>query len=546
MALAPPVALAAIAVLLTARGISDGDFRYSDASRHAMDGVFIHDFVRDLPESLYHPLDYAIRYYAHYPALGVVLYYPPFFAMVEAAFFAIFGISVFTAHLTVVAFAVLAVVMAYKLVSRIAGRRVAFLGAALFISLPTVVFWSRQVMLEMPTTAMILVATYFFYKYTELGRPRDAVWTALTTVAAMMTKQPAMFIVPAFGVYLLVRRRWDLLRCWGFWVGAGSTTVILVSYVIVLVRYSHYYSVAHVGQGFAHKLETTVAAWLAFAGVLLIVAVIGAAVACLVWEWRRPQAPGLWLLAIVAVVFFAGSVYAGARVPRYAMPVIPLVVCFVPEVLRRMHVLARLPVFVAVAAGVLALAAVSFAQPVPIVRGYRDAAASILAHNGDKPFFLFDGVRDGDIIFYTRQMDPSRRLYALRGSKMLYTFASMKQFGYQELVTTREELIRFIRDYGIRVVAVEDRDLADTQPGKVLREALRDPALFECAGAIPVRAPGTRLDNLTVLVYVSRSNGKPSQEFLTIPLPGLQRTITVPIDGKGAPKIVHAPWKSAP
>lgn len=28
--------------------------------------------------------------------------------------------------------------------------------------------------------------------------------------------------------------------------------------------------------------------------------------------------------------------------------------------------------------------------------------------------------------------------------------------------------------------------------------------------------------------------------------PGLQRTVTVPLDGKGSPKIQYTPWKSAP
>jgi hypothetical protein len=543
LALVPPLALAALAVVLTTRGIGNGDFRYSDASRHAMDGVFIYDFVRDLPGSLSHPLDYAIEYYAHYPALGIVLYYPPFFAIVEAAFFAVFGISPFTARLTVVAFAVLAVVMGYKLLGRIADRKVAFLSMALFISLPAVVFWSRQVMLEMPTTAMILTAAYFFLKYTELGRPRDAIWAALATVAAVMTKQPALFIVPAFAVYLVVRRRWDLLRRWEAWAGTGIVAVALGPYFVLSFLHTHLltHSIG-TSRFFDDTVPNLVGSFAEALSLPLAVAAVATAIAVLVWEWRRSRRPGVWLLAVLVVVFFAESVYLGAALPRYVLLGVPFVVCFIPLLLDRTGLLERRAVLGAAALGVLAMAAASYAQPVPVKQGYREATASILARNDGRPFFLFDGFRDGDVVFYTRQMAPSENLYVLRGNKMLYTFASAKRFGYQEFITTREGLVRFIHDYGIRVVAVEDRDLADTQPGRLLREVLKDPDLFECVDTIPIRAPESRLDGLNVLVYVSRNGKKSTRDFLTIPLPGLQRILTVPVDGKGRPEIIYAPW----
>ena len=102
-----------LTVIIVGRGLTDGGFRYPDASRHAMDGALVHDFVADLPASAAHPLDYALEYYAHYPALGFGLYYPPLFAVVESGFFAVFGLSAATARLTVLAFAVLAVTLLY-------------------------------------------------------------------------------------------------------------------------------------------------------------------------------------------------------------------------------------------------------------------------------------------------------------------------------------------------------------------------------------------------------------------------------------------------
>lgn len=80
-----------------------GDFWFSDASRHAMDGVFYYDLIRAMPVT--HWKQWAMDYYIQYPAVSV-LFYPPLFALAEALFYALFGVSHSTAQLTVSAFLV--------------------------------------------------------------------------------------------------------------------------------------------------------------------------------------------------------------------------------------------------------------------------------------------------------------------------------------------------------------------------------------------------------------------------------------------------------
>jgi hypothetical protein len=140
--------LVLLTVMLATKGITDGTFRFSDASTHAMDGAFLLDSIVELPQFINDPFGYAAEYYAHYPALGIPFYYPPFFAIVEAVLFGIFGVHIIVARMTVVVFAILAVLMTYKLLKLIAEERAAILGAGLFIALPEVVYWSRQVMLN--------------------------------------------------------------------------------------------------------------------------------------------------------------------------------------------------------------------------------------------------------------------------------------------------------------------------------------------------------------------------------------------------------------
>ena len=63
-----------------------GDFSWSDAPRHALNGAFIMDLVHD------HPAAWAVDFYIRYRAV-TILFYPRFFYIFEAAFYAIFSVS---------------------------------------------------------------------------------------------------------------------------------------------------------------------------------------------------------------------------------------------------------------------------------------------------------------------------------------------------------------------------------------------------------------------------------------------------------------------
>src|SRR5690348_1052986 len=84
--------------LLFWRALDAGEFWWTDESRHAMNGVFFLDLWRDLP--FQKPYEYALQYFAQYPALALN-WYPPFFPVVESVFFALFGITESAGRITV-------------------------------------------------------------------------------------------------------------------------------------------------------------------------------------------------------------------------------------------------------------------------------------------------------------------------------------------------------------------------------------------------------------------------------------------------------------
>ncbi len=99
--------LCTVAILLSTKGITDeGTVSLNgDSPRHMMNGVYFFDLIRDFPFS--NPIEYTLQYFARYPALSLG-HHPFLLGVAEAPFYAVFGISVFSARLTIVFFILLA------------------------------------------------------------------------------------------------------------------------------------------------------------------------------------------------------------------------------------------------------------------------------------------------------------------------------------------------------------------------------------------------------------------------------------------------------
>src|SRR5262245_60913251 len=92
-----------------------GDFSWSDAPRHALNGVFLLYFIANMP--LDNLKQYAVDYYLKYPAL-TILFYPPLFSAILAGSYSFVGFSHAVAQGTVTFFHVLMALGAYLLARR--------------------------------------------------------------------------------------------------------------------------------------------------------------------------------------------------------------------------------------------------------------------------------------------------------------------------------------------------------------------------------------------------------------------------------------------
>jgi hypothetical protein len=154
------LAVLALAAFFGSRDILDegSGMPMGDMPRYLMNGVFLHDLVASggawSVDDLVHQAE---LYYARYPALSLG-HHPPLLYVSLVPFYALSGISVFSARLASLAFFLLATWGFYALTRRIAGQRPAVWGTLLFVTNLFVVRFGQYTLAEVPMLALVLVA----------------------------------------------------------------------------------------------------------------------------------------------------------------------------------------------------------------------------------------------------------------------------------------------------------------------------------------------------------------------------------------------------
>ena len=160
------IVLAIVCAVLFATAPKGGDFWWSDAPRHALNGAFVKDLVAALPHD---PRGYATDYYLKYPAL-TILFYPPLLYAVLAPFYAVLGVSHVTAQLVVTLFYFAFAAGSFALARLWLPTRPALAMAVTVCFVPEIALWGRQVMLEIPAFALLIWGLYFAVRYRQEAR----------------------------------------------------------------------------------------------------------------------------------------------------------------------------------------------------------------------------------------------------------------------------------------------------------------------------------------------------------------------------------------
>lgn len=499
-------------------------FFNNDETRHVMTGVFFRDFLLDLPFDRLRA--YTIDYYLQYPALGLMVW-PPLFYAVEGIAMLVFGTSFLVAKALIGIFAAIACAYLFLLVRRTHGTAPAAAAALLFGLSPMIFQLSRHVMLEIPAVAFLLASVYHFVRYLDLSRRRDLFLAAGAAAAFALTRYDAVILLLFFALSLAALRRWDLFRRREVWLAAFlALAVVLPLYLPMLAEFgrSHLQLNVQTGpesRGLLNALTYYPRSLPRQIGTFTLVAGLFGLLSTLNPERRRACWP---YLALAAATWLAFTPLAGLQ-PRHSIYWIPAFALLAVEGVGWIASRVRLPhLRTALVAFVIGGALwASLRSPARYVRGYEEAARYVVENTQESRFSFMDGYLNGGFIYQVRRHDPERRLWVLRGDKLLYGVLMDPRSGYEEHASSDEEILAALFRYDPELIVVEEPQVDYEMPAATrLRETLATyPERFELVREFPIESNVAMYEGVRLNVYRSRVRNPAPARRLSFAMMGL-------------------------
>ena len=476
-----------------------------DASRHALNGAFVLDFLRAMP--LHDPQGFALEYYRQYPAL-TILFYPPLFYGFLAVAYAVFGVSESSALMVELCFVYALAWGGFRLARHFLPPLPAFCAGLLLIATPGVFFWGQQVMLDVPAFCFLLWSMIFYLRFNADNRPRDIVLCAILAVLAIYTKYNAAFFAGVLGIAMLQRGQlWPGRKTLGpILIALAVAGLMMLPLAAIFLKFSAY----NLGQ--AVSAEDAVAGRWSVAGLsyyarilpkLITWPVLALALAApVLCRGRLPRDGGI--LVVWLLLGYAFYSMIAVKEPRHFLFVI------FPLIVAALLAIAVLPVpkflrvggCVALVAGVFGF---SFTTAQPFhVTGMRQAAMSVAAAAPQECNIGFWGRLDGTFIFAMRAYTHRPDLGVVRMDKLLFSDVAVSfERGFTDNRLTPERIIDQVRALHMQFIVAQSDYEADTPSVAAMQAALHSDK-FQEIGRFPMVSNGklTHLNDLVLYRFL--------------------------------------------
>jgi len=502
--------LAAVTVLLVYHALRfqpSEPFYNGDETRHVVTGAYFKTLLQTLPLSNMH--DFTIHYYLQYPALGLLVW-PPLFHFLEGCAFLLFGQSIVTARLLILAFLVMASWFCFHLVEKTHNRTIAAVTVILFGLAPLVATFSRQIMLEIPTLAFMWASLFYLWTFLESGEYKAFLITVGFTVLAALTRYEALFILPVFLVIIIVRKQLPLLYSWRIAVTILAGILILAPFYYIAMREFGWFHMESIDYDVSGASPVTLVENLAYYIRLLPKQLgwptcIAAALGLLTLLSSRLQFRSLPYVIVITITYIVFT-YISEKEPRHVIYWIPAFAVFAAQ---GVFVIGDRIKFKRSSALLTAIVITgtfiaSWMQKVSYLYGYEQAAEFILSNLPENERrCLFDGELEGNFIFQVSRLDDQRRLWILRGDKLFYSYLMYPSVRYTDYVQTAEDIKQVIYDYDPQFIVLEEpRPLANIATAELLRDVIHsNPDRYELVATIPVKSNHNSYENIKLNIY---------------------------------------------
>ena len=513
-------------VIMLMSSALDEDFWWTDSASFALNGELVRDYLASALGS--NPLQFAADWYLHYPALSISLY-PPIFPLAEALMFSVFGFSHAAAQATVTIFAAAATSGLYLVTRKAVGMPLAIGATLLLFITPEMLRWSRQIVMEVPALAFLLLAAAALLHYQATRIDKWLLASVGATLLAAYTKQAALFVAPAFAAALLIEQKYSLLRNKSAWIALGLGLLGLVP----LGVFTFLYAMENINIAFGPTTGTlgydrlSVQGLLAYGrslpdivGVIPLIGSCGYLSLLLMKGWGSISERRLTVLmsAWFVIDYLLVSITADFET-RYAT------FLTVPPVVLTILLLARLvrPVYAQIAA--LAICAAVFlttvmASPVPRCGGYAEAARFVQSESNPDEIVMFHGKESKSFIFSLRVRAAQAKLSVLRSDKLLVRYSIVREWGITDRGLSVQEIDALIDEFGIRLLVLQP-DFWTDQPSMAALQSLAYSDRFSQVAEFPIACAGSSLR-----VYRNNRPVTATQRTLRINVPALRTSIS--------------------
>lgn len=464
---------------------SGGAFYWSDAPRHALNGVFVMDLVRAFP--IDDPSGYAYRYYAQYPAL-TILFYPPLFYFLSAPFFWIFGVSHETALWVVALHYVAFGAGCWRLARYWLSPMASLAFAGLMVWMPEVAFWGRQVMLEVPAFAFLIWSSVWLVDYLRTGRPHSLYAGVALLVLAAYTKISVAYLGVAFLFLLALRDRWSMLRNRHHWYALTLGSIALIPLFLLTLKFGQANVQSVTGIADAVASRNSWAGWVWYLKQLPsqagwpVVVVAFSGLLSAVFQ-RNTRLHFWWLNFLIGYIFFSAIDLKEARHSVFLLSSVAFFALFGVDKIAAAHLKNALMLLLVLATAGLTI----LARPVLFVDGYAQVAAEVARLTPSNGTVMFSGYRDGAFIFNMRAREDRPDIHVLRADKLLLGVAVRRELGVEEKDLTEAQIATMLNQQGVHYVVMQPGFWTDLGAMRRFERVLAT-AQFELVVTVPTPA----------------------------------------------------------
>ncbi|MFO0427311.1 MAG: ArnT family glycosyltransferase [Planctomyces sp.] len=499
-----------------------------DSNRHVVTSIFFRDFIIDGQYS--DPKGYAERYYEQYPALGLLVW-PPLFHGVAGVLMLAFGTSAAVARGLVLASLIVSCLCVHRITRRTQISQYATLVTVVFAISPLIFEYSRDVMLEMPTLALVLLSVDWFDCWLRRQQSKFLYGAAVTAALAALTRFDAAVLLPFYLTLLIIRGGWKQILARHLFFAAGLAILLTAPTYLLILKETGNLHVRQAVESVGGSEDGTANAFLALKNLTY-------------YPFSIPEQVG-WLAALLAAFGIIGSfrsresrqsdsVFASLMIATYVTftPLAELrsrhAIYWVPSIAffavtgtqqlllwwadRRQHrsetkqsEAASVSTIPFMATSLLMLSGVLgiWSQPTYRVQGYRTAAEYVISNTDDNDSVFFDGWWDGNFTYQMRHLDASRSRKVIRGDRLLYDFVCVPSTDFQKFVQNEHDIVAVLTKANPRFILFEDPQFFETVAvAQQLRDVVKaHPDIFEPVCQVPVSSSIAHLPKFQIQIF---------------------------------------------